>query len=70
MDLGKHRETAKMSAAGVIAVIIAGVTASLLAPETELGQIIKFFTPLVIGILFGAKIYFNELGKVKEKIEK
>ena len=67
--LEEHRETAKLSAAGVTAVLITGVIAAFLAPENETGKTIKFFTPLLVGILFGAKIYLNELGNLREKID-
>jgi len=69
MDLGEHRETAKLSATGVLAVVVAGISVSFITPENETGRLIKFFTPLLVGIMFGAKIYFNELGKVKEKLD-
>jgi len=68
MDLGEHRETAKLSATGVLAVLTTGISVSFLTPENQNGRLIKFFTPLLVGILFGAKIYFKELEKVKEKL--
>ena len=70
MDSEEYRWAAKLSAAGLATVLASAILASFLAPGNEAGQIIKFFTPLLIGILFGAKIYFNELEKVKEKLDK
>ena len=66
--LEEHKETAKLSAAGVTSVLIIGVAASYLVPETETGKLIKFFTPSFVGILFGAKIYLNELSSLREKL--
>ena len=68
MNLEKHRETFKLSIAGIATVILVGVAASIVFPDSQNGKLVKFFTPLIVGILFGAKIYFNELEKVNQKI--
>ena len=65
----EHREIAKLSATGVIAVLITGITVSSLSPETEIGRIIDFSMPILVGIMFAAKIYMKGLNKVEQKLD-
>jgi hypothetical protein len=67
--IDEHRETAKLSVAGVLAVILTGLTVTFLVPETEIGKIIRFTAPLLVGMIFGAKIYLRELKKFKRKVD-
>lgn len=67
--LDEHRETAKLSAAGVLAVILTGLAVTFLVPETGKGKIIRFIAPLLVGVIFGARIYLRELRKVREKVD-
>jgi len=68
MNLKKHKDTFKLSTAAITTVILVGVAATIIFPDSQNGKHAKFFTPLIVGILFGTKIYLNELEKFNQKI--
>lgn len=47
---------------GITAVLLVGLVSDLLAPETGLGQVIKFSAPVFTGLITGAWIHLHFRG--------
>ena len=65
----EHRKILIESGLSMLAVVLSAVAVFYLSPDTETGRIIRFSVPLVIGLVLGGRIYFQELGKLEDKLE-
>lgn len=54
-----NRKALTYSVAGVFAVIAVAFLTNLLAPQNTLGEGLRFFMPLLTGIVGGAVIFFK-----------
>lgn len=69
MDLEEHKRSFKLTLLGLFAVISSAVAAISFTSNTGTGRIVRFLIPLLVGMIFGGKIYLIELKKVNNKIK-
>jgi hypothetical protein len=70
MNLEENKEIFKLSSIGILTILTAAILVSILLPDNQTGKILKFTIPFILGIIFGAKVYFKKLEEIKRRIKK
>lgn len=65
----QNRKALIYSALGVTAVIAAGFLTNLLAPQSRVGEGLRFFVPLLTGVVAGLALFLKLSGYNPEVLE-